>query len=113
MGEGPNDSRLSAYHLRRACDESLRRLQTDHIDLYQMHHVDRETPWDEIWEAMETLRTQGKILYAGSSNFAGWHIAAGQESAWKRNFFGLTSEQSFYNLPVRPIELEVLPAANN
>src|SRR5512146_540679 len=113
MGERPNQSRLSALHIKRACEESLRRLRTDCIDLYQMHHVDRETPWDEIWEAMETLRTQGKILYAGSSNFAGWHIAAAQESASRRNFFGLTSEQSFYNLAVRAIELEVLPAARH
>jgi NDP-hexose 2,3-enoyl reductase len=67
MGEWPNESRLSALHIRKACDASLRRLQTDYIDLYQMHHVDRETPWDEIWEAMEVLRFQGKILYVGSS----------------------------------------------
>src|SRR5207244_4175983 len=71
MGEGPNDSRLSAYHVRRACDESLRRLQTDRVDLYQMHHVDRETPWDEIWQAMEQLVAAGKVVYVGSSNFAG------------------------------------------
>ena len=113
MSDWPNDTFLSARNIKLACEGSLKRLQTDYIDLYQMHHVDRETPWDEIWEAMETLRTQGKILYAGSSNFAGWHIAAGQESAWKRNFFGLTSEQSFYNLAVRAIELEVLPAAKH
>src|SRR5438445_7489957 len=79
MGEGPNDSRLSAYHIRRACDESLRRLQTDRIDLYQMHHVDRETPWDEIWQAMEQLVAAGKVVYVGSSNFAGWQI--GQATA--------------------------------
>src|SRR5258705_8893450 len=68
MGEGPNDSRLSAYHIRRACDESLRRLQTDRIDLYQMHHVDREAPWDEIWQAMEQLVTAGEGLSAGPRN---------------------------------------------
>src|SRR6059036_3171005 len=113
MGLGPNDRRLSAYHLRRACEASLRRLQTDHIDLYQMHHVDRSTPWDEIWEAMETLRAQGKILYVGSSNFAGWHLAAAQEAARQRHFMGLVSEQSFYNLARREIELEVLPAAQH
>ena len=98
MSDWPNDTFLSARNIRRACDESLRRLQTDHLDLYQMHHVDRDTPWDEIWEAFETLRAQGKILYAGSSNFAGWHIAAAQEAARRRQFFGLVSEQSFYNL---------------
>ena len=111
MGEWPNEGRLSALNIRRACDESLRRLQTDYIDHYQMHHIDRRTPWDEIWEAMEVLRLQGKILYVGSSNFAGWHIAKAQGVAGQRNFFGLVSEQSLYNLLARRIELEVLPAA--
>jgi aryl-alcohol dehydrogenase-like predicted oxidoreductase len=113
MSDWPNDTFLSARNIRRACDGSLKRLQTDYIDLYQMHHVDRDTPWDEIWEAMETLRTQGKILYVGSSNFAGWHLAAAQEAAKQRNFFGLVSEQSFYNLARREIELEVIPAAQH
>ena len=110
MGEGPNDSRLSAYHIRRACDESLRRLQTDHIDLYQMHHVDRETPWDEIWQAMEQLVAAGKVVYVGSSNFAGWQIAQANAGAAARHFLGLVSEQSLYNLSARTVELEVLPA---
>ncbi len=110
MGEGPNDRGLSAYHIRRACDESLRRLQTDHIDLYQMHHVDRATPWDEIWEAMERLVRDGKVIYVGSSNFAGWHIAQAQEAARSRHFLGLVSEQSLYNLAARTVELEVAPA---
>jgi len=110
MGDGPNDRRLSAYHIRRACEESLRRLQTDHIDLYQMHHIDRETPWEEIWQAMELLVSQGKVLYVGSSNFAGWHIAQAQCEAARRNFMGLVSEQSLYNLAERSIELEVIPA---
>jgi aryl-alcohol dehydrogenase-like predicted oxidoreductase len=111
MGDWPNEGRLSALNIRRACDASLRRLQTDYIDLYQMHHVDRGTPWEEIWEAMEVLRTQGKILYVGSSNFAGWHIAKAQGLARERHFTGLVSEQSLYNLLARHIELEVLPAA--
>ena len=109
MGEGPNDSRLSAYHIRRACEESLRRLQTDHLDLYQMHHVAREAPWEEIWQAMETLVQQGKVLYVGSSNFAGLHIAQAQFAAKQRHFMGLVSEQSLYNLNARMIELEVIP----
>jgi len=113
MSDWPNDAFLSARNIRLACDASLKRLQTDYIDLYQMHHVDRRTPWDEIWEAMETLRAQGKILYVGSSNFAGWHIAAAQEAAKHRNFLGLVSEQSLYNLTERAIELEVLPAARH
>jgi aryl-alcohol dehydrogenase-like predicted oxidoreductase len=110
MGDWPNESRLSALHIRRACDDSLRRLQTDHIDLYQMHHVDRNTPWEEIWQAMEVLVQQGKVLYVGSSNFAGWHIAQAQEQAKARHFMGLVSEQSLYNLDARMIELEVIPA---
>ena len=113
MGDWPNDEKLSALNIRRACDASLTRLQTDYIDLYQMHHVDRATPWDEIWEAMEVLRFQGKILYVGSSNFAGWHIAKAQEAAARRNFMGLVCEQSLYNLFVRDVEREVLPAAHD
>jgi aryl-alcohol dehydrogenase-like predicted oxidoreductase len=113
MSDWPNDTFLSARNIRLACDGSLKRLQTDYIDLYQMHHVDRNTPWDEIWEAMETLRAQGKILYVGSSNFAGWHLAAAQEAAKQRHFLGLVSEQSLYNLTERAIELEVLPAARH
>jgi NDP-hexose 2,3-enoyl reductase len=111
MGEWPNEGKLSALNIRRACDASLRRLKTDYIDLYQMHHVDRDTPWDEIWEAMEVLRHQGKVLYVGSSNFAGWHLAQAQEAARSRHFLGLVSEQSIYNLLSRWVELEVLPAA--
>jgi aryl-alcohol dehydrogenase-like predicted oxidoreductase len=110
MAEWPNMSRLSARHIRDACDASLRRLQTDHIDLYQMHHVDRDTPWDEIWQAMELLVAQGKVIYVGSSNFAGWHIVAGVEAARQRGALGLVSEQSLYNLAARTVELEVLPA---
>lgn len=110
MGKGQNDKYLSAYHIRRACDESLRRLQTDHIDLYQMHHMDRNTPWEEIWQAMEVLVQQGKISYIGSSNFAGWQIAVAQGMASARHFMGLVSEQSIYNLTSRTIELELIPA---
>ena len=106
MGEGPNDRRLSAKHIRQAWED---RLQTDYIDLYQMHHVDRETPWEEIWQAMEQLVAQGKVLYVGSSNFAGLNIAQAQFSAKDRNFLGLVSEQSLYNLKDRMIELELIP----
>jgi aryl-alcohol dehydrogenase-like predicted oxidoreductase len=110
MGDGPNDRGLSAYHIRRACDESLQRLQTDHLDLYQMHHVDRATPWDEIWQAMDVLIQQGKVLYVGSSNFAAWQIAQAGASAAARHVLGLVSEQSLYNLSARTLELEVIPA---
>jgi NDP-hexose 2,3-enoyl reductase len=111
MGDWPNEGKLSALHIRKACEDSLRRLRTDHIDLYQMHHVDWDTPVDEIWEAMETLRAQGKIIYVGSSNHAGWQIVRAQEAAHRRNLFGLISEQSIYSLLQRTIELEVLPAS--
>jgi aryl-alcohol dehydrogenase-like predicted oxidoreductase len=115
MGKGvrenwPNTGRLSAKYIREACEASLKRLKTDYIDLYQMHHVARESSWEEIWEAYEVLRYQGKIVYAGSSNFAGWHIAKAQEAAKRRNFLGLVTEQSKYSLLQRDVELEVGPA---
>lgn len=111
MTEWPNDGRLSARHIRLACDDSLRRLQTDYIDLYQMHHIDRTAPWDEVWQAMDTLVQQGKIVYVGSSNFAGWHVTQANETAAARGSLGLVSEQSHYNLLTRTVELEVLPAS--
>ncbi len=113
MGDWPNQSRLSALHIVRACEDSLRRLKTDVIDLYQMHHIDRTTPWEEIWQAMETLVRQGKVIYVGSSNFAGWHIAQACETAKARGFLGLVCEQSLYNLVDRTVELEVIPACKS
>jgi aryl-alcohol dehydrogenase-like predicted oxidoreductase len=109
-GEWPNHGRLSALHIRQACEDSLRRLQTDHIDLYQMHHVDRDTPWEEIWQAMDDLVRAGKVVYVGTSNFPGWSIAKGNELARARHGLGLASEQCLYNLDARMSELEVLPA---
>lgn len=113
MGDWPNESRLSALHIRKACEDSLKRLQTDYIDLYQMHHIFREAPWEEVWQAYEVLVQQGKVIYAGSSNFAGWHIAKANEAAKKRNFMGLVCEQSLYNLNARTVELEVVPACED
>ncbi|MFN2215386.1 MAG: aldo/keto reductase [Anaerolineales bacterium] len=113
MGNWPNQSRLSALHIRQACEESLKRLQTDHIDLYQMHHIDRNSPWEEVWQAMETLVQQGKVIYVGSSNFAGWQIAKANEAASRRNFIGLVCEQSLYNLADRMVELEVIPSCRD
>ncbi|MCX7800495.1 MAG: aldo/keto reductase [Fimbriimonadales bacterium] len=110
MGDWPNTSRINKLHIRRACDASLQRLQTDYIDLYQMHHIWREASWDEVWEGLELLVQQGKVLYVGSSNFAGWHIAQANEAAKRRNFLGLVSEQSLYNLNARFVELDLLPA---
>ncbi len=112
-GDGVNDARLSAYNIRQACEASLKRLRTDHIDLYQMHHIDRDTPWDEIWQAMENLVRDGKVLYVGSSNFAGWNIAEANMIARSRHFLGLVSEQSIYSLRNRHIELEVIPACRH
>ena len=110
----PNLQRgLSARKIIRCCEASLRRLQTEHLDLYQMHHIDRTCPFDEIWQAMETLVAQGKITYVGSSNFAGWDIATAQQTAGQRHFMGLVSEQSVYNLDNRTVELEVIPAARH
>lgn len=110
MGGWPNESRLSALHIRKACEASLKRLKTDYLDLYQMHHVHRDTPWEEIWQAMDQLRREGKVIYVGSSNFAGLHIAQANEDARHRGIMGLVSEQSLYNLNARMIELEVIPA---
>jgi aryl-alcohol dehydrogenase-like predicted oxidoreductase len=110
MGDWPNSGKLSALHIRHACDASLKRMHTEYIDLYQMHHIWRDAPWEEIWQAMELLVQQGKVLYVGSSNFAGWQIAQASETARARHFMGLVCEQSLYNLTERTIELEVLPA---
>ena len=112
MGPGPNGSGLSARRIVAACEASLSRLQTDWIDLYQMHCVDPTVCWDEVWQAMETLVAQGKVRYVGSSNFAGWNLVAAQEAAADRHLLGLASEQCVYNLFTRHAELEVIPAAN-
>ncbi|WP_330349137.1 aldo/keto reductase [Streptomyces sp. NBC_00582] len=109
----PNHDKLSAVNIRRAVDASLKRLQTDYIDLYQFHHIDRSTPFEEIWQAVDVLVQQGKILYAGSSNFPGYKIAQANETAARRGSFGLVSEQCLYNLAERRAEMEVIPAAQD
>ncbi|MGW7465777.1 aldo/keto reductase [Streptomyces xantholiticus] len=109
----PNHDRLSALNIRRAVDASLKRLQTDYIDLYQFHHIDRRTPFEEIWQAIDVLVQQGKILYAGSSNFPGWGIAKANETARRLGSYGLVSEQCLYNLAERRAEMEVIPAAQD
>ncbi len=113
MGDGRNDGKLSARHIVQACHASLERLQTDYIDVYQMHHVHRQAPWEEIWQAMDTLIRQGKVLYVGSSNFAAWNIMQANEFARRQGMLGLVSEQSLYNLNARMIELELVPACRN
>lgn len=136
MGHGVNQRGLSAVHLRSSVDDSLKRLKTDHIDLFVLHHIDRGIPnngdisvWDldkpdvhwpahlnpvtrfeEIWEVMESLVQQGKISYVGLSNFPAWAIVQGMERARQRNFFGPVSVQNQYNLSKRTDELEILPA---
>ena len=112
MGSGPNDRGLSDFHIRVACEASLKRLQLDRIDLYQLHHVDRSVAWEELWTPVNYLYMAGKILHVGSCNFAGWQIAAAQETAKRINLSGLVSEQSIYNLQTRFLELEVLPACS-
>ncbi len=112
--DGPNDAPgLSAYKIRRHLEASLKRLKTDHVELYQMHHIDRHAPWEEIWETLQLLVQQGKIFYVGSSNFAGWQIVKAQAAAEKRLCLGLVSEQHQYSLLCRMPELEVLPACLN
>ncbi|TCC01557.1 aldo/keto reductase [Kribbella soli] len=113
MGPGVNDLHLSSVHLRRACDASLRRLRTDHLDVFMLHHVDRSTSWDEIWETLSDLRQAGKIRYAGTSNFAAWQLVQGQEAAARRDLLGIVVEESIYNLMERAVELEVLPACTS
>ncbi|MGW7414117.1 aldo/keto reductase [Streptomyces sp. NPDC054863] len=107
----PNHDKLSAVNIRRSVEASLKRLGTDYIDVYQFHHVDRSTPFEEIWQAVDVLIQQGKVLYAGSSNFAGWHIARANETARRLGSYGLVSEQCLYNLAERRAEMEVVPAA--
>lgn len=112
-GDRPNARGASAWQVRREAIGSLRRLQTDRIDLYQFHHIDRHISWPELWQAMEVLVARGEVVYTGSSNFAAWNIAQANGIAQQRHFLGLVSEQSLYNLAQRSIELEVIPAAQN
>ncbi|WP_460799795.1 aldo/keto reductase [Microbacterium sp. GXF0217] len=112
-GDVVNARGSSAWQVRREAAGSLHRLQTDRIDLYQFHHIDRHIPWEELWQSMELLVSKGEVVYTGSSNFAAWNIAQANEIARQRHFLGLVSEQSLYNLAHRSIELEVIPAARN
>ncbi|MDR7113776.1 aryl-alcohol dehydrogenase-like predicted oxidoreductase [Microbacterium trichothecenolyticum] len=112
-GDVVNARGASAWQVRREAIGSLKRLQTDRIDLYQFHHIDRHIPWQELWQSMEVLVAKGEVVYTGSSNFAAWNIAQANEIAKHRHFLGLVSEQSLYNLTQRSIELEVIPAAQN
>ena len=108
-GPGPNDSGLSRQHIMRAVEDSLRRLQTDHIDVYYLHHVDDETPLDETLRALDDLVRDGKVLYIACSNFEAWRL---MEAVWISDTKGLerfTAYQPQYNLVVRDIEAEIAP----
>ena len=104
---------LSSRKIRRHLEDSLVRLQTDHVDVYQMHHVDRHAGWEELWEAFEGAVRAGKTIHIGASNFAAWHLAKAQAAAKGRNFMGIVSTQEKYNLLCRLLELEVLPACQD
>jgi aryl-alcohol dehydrogenase-like predicted oxidoreductase len=108
-GAGVNDRGLSRHHLIRACEESLRRLQTDHIDLYQTHRPDMETPLDETLHALDDLVRQGKVRYIGSSTAPAWHVLEGVLTSQLKGYAGFVSEQSPYNLLDRRIENELVP----
>lgn len=111
-GQEPNEKGgISTYKVRKHVEGSLRRLQTDHIDLYQVHHIDRRISAEEFWGTFDRLIHAGQVLYMGSSNFPGWGLAKFQMQAWQRGSVGLVSEQTLYNLVNRYPELEVLPAA--
>ncbi|MDR2975438.1 MAG: aldo/keto reductase [Propionibacteriaceae bacterium] len=112
--DGPNDAAgLSAYKIRRSLHRSLRRLQTDHIEVYQMHHVDAAVSWDELWGAFQPIVESGVVDYIGSSNFGARHLCYAQAAAHERHFLGLISEQHKFSLDCRLPELEILPAARD
>jgi aryl-alcohol dehydrogenase-like predicted oxidoreductase len=109
MGDGPNDRGTSRYHITEQVHASLRRLDTDHIDLYQLHRPDPETPIEETLRTLEDLRRQGKILYYGTSKFAGWQLCEAMWTADRLGFAPVVSEQPPYSILNRAIEAEVLP----
>ena len=109
MGSGPNDAGLSRHHLIRACEDSLRRLRTDHIDLYQVHEWDGRTPLEETLEALDTLVRSGKVRYVGCSNYSGWHIMSALATAERRGYQRFVSQQIYYSLQGRDAEYELVP----
>ena len=111
MGDGPNDAGLSRHHIIRECEASLRRLGTDHIDLYQVHAWDGQTPLEETLEALQHLVDQGKVRYVGCSNYSGWHLAKALGVADVTGLPRFVSTQNFYAPAFRELEYEILPAA--
>ena len=110
-GDGPNDAGLSRHHLIRACEASLRRLGVDHIDLYQAHEWDGQTPVEETLEALDTLVRSGKVRYVGCSNFSAWHVMKALGAADRLGLQRYVSQQIYYSLQARDAEYELLPAA--
>ena len=111
MGDGPDDAGLSRHHLIEACEASLRRLQTDHIDLYQLHEWDGETPLEETMAALDHLVRSGKVRYVGCSNFAGWQVMKAISAAREMGLPGLVSQQVYLSLQERSAEYEIVPSA--
>jgi aryl-alcohol dehydrogenase-like predicted oxidoreductase len=111
MGSGPNDAGLSRHHLINECEASLRRLGTDHIDLYQVHEWDGQTPLEETLAALDDLIHAGKIRYIGASNYAGWQLMKALATADQRNLTRFVSQQIYYSLQARDAEYELVPIA--
>jgi aryl-alcohol dehydrogenase-like predicted oxidoreductase len=111
MGDGPNDAGLSRHHLIRACEASLRRLDTDHIDLYQVHEWDGATPLEETLAALDHLVNTGKVRYIGCSNYAGWHVMKALAISERRGFQRFVSQQIYYSLQARDAEYELVPVS--
>ena len=110
MGDGPNDAGGSRHHVIRAAEASLRRLGTDHIDLYQIHEWDGQTPVEETLTALDDLVRSGKVRYVGCSNYAAWHLMKALGVSERRGLERFTSQQVFYSLQNRDIETEIVPA---
>ncbi len=111
MGSGPNDAGLSRHHVLRGAEDSLRRLKTDHIDLYQLHEWDGQTPIEETLGALQTLLEQGKVRYVGVSNYAGWQLLKALGTSERLGLPRFASQQIYYSLQARDAEMELLPAA--
>ena len=111
MGDGPNDAGLSRRHLIGACEASLRRLGTDHIDLYQVHEWDGQTPLEETLHALDTLVRAGKVRYVGCSNYAGWQMTKALGISARDGLQRFVSQQVYYSLQARDMEYEIVPAA--
>jgi len=111
MGDGPNDAGLSRHHLIRSCEASLRRLGTDHIDLYQVHEWDGATPLEETLDALDHLVDSGKVRYIGCSNYAGWHVMKALGISERRGLQRFVSQQIYYSLQARDAEYELVPVA--